>query len=553
LGFAVACNGAHALAVAGRTDAAGWAAGGYDATYNGGGGDGFVVRMQDSAMLQVWVEPIEALLAGAQWRLPGDLFWHDVWEVGMGVPAGMQTVEFKPLDGWITAPSQAVLVGAVGLATVTGTYTQQHGDLCVTLEPAEAAAAGAQWRYWGSSTWQASGATVSVPAGSLTLEFKDADAWNTPSIQTVRVNADSYNEARATYTPATGALRVTLAPAEAVAAGAQWRLAGSETWLASGATTTGLAVGAHTVEFSKVANWSEPAAQAVTVSKNQTAYFSGSYVRDSGTLQVNIAPPEAAAAGARWQRAGTSSWLAGGAVESAVPTGPYDIQFLDLPYWSKPANLGVTIAKGDSQLLTGTYTRLLGSLQVTLAPPEAVAAGARWRRAGTEPWLASGATESGVPSGPVSLEFSVLDQWVRPSGVTATVAVGGVTTASAAYQVAGQLRVDLAPAAAVAAGAQWRRVGTTPWLASGATEAGILTGPCQVEFKEIAGWGVPARKNATISGGTTTTPSAVYPPVPAGMTCRLTLAAAALTAPTPSPWMARAISMWPAKPSRMGG
>lgn len=73
-----------------------------------------------------------------------------------------------------------------------------------------------------------------------------------------------------------GALRVILLPAEAVAAGAQWRVDGGD-WLSSGAVAAPLPVGTHQVEFAPVANWARPEPQEVTVTRGQTTELTGQY------------------------------------------------------------------------------------------------------------------------------------------------------------------------------------------------------------------------------------------------------------------------------------
>ncbi len=81
----------------------------------------------------------------------------------------------------------------------------------------------------------------------------------------------------------TGSLTVTIDPTAAVSAGAKWNVDGG-TWEASGATVTGLNAGSHTVNFAAVQGWTTPAPQNVTVSGNQTATASGTYVQQTGGL-----------------------------------------------------------------------------------------------------------------------------------------------------------------------------------------------------------------------------------------------------------------------------
>ncbi|MEA3642943.1 MAG: DUF1566 domain-containing protein, partial [Lamprobacter sp.] len=78
-----------------------------------------------------------------------------------------------------------------------------------------------------------------------------------------------------------------------------------------------------------------------------------------------------------------------------------------------------------------------GSLQVTLEPAEAVAAGAQWRRANTDQWFGSSATESGIPIGGQTVEFRAISDWTAPSPATASIAAGQTTTLTRSYTSAG--------------------------------------------------------------------------------------------------------------------
>lgn len=76
----------------------------------------------------------------------------------------------------------------------------------------------------------------------------------------------------------------------------------------------------------------------------------------------------------------------------------------------------------------------------------------------------------------------------------------------------GSLQVTLLPMEAVQAGAQWRRLGTTPWFDSGTTENNIVTGSYTVEFKEVSGWQEPSNLPVTISVDAVAEISADYTP-----------------------------------------
>ncbi|HOL88382.1 MAG TPA: lamin tail domain-containing protein [Anaerohalosphaeraceae bacterium] len=74
----------------------------------------------------------------------------------------------------------------------------------------------------------------------------------------------------------------------------------------------------------------------------------------------------------------------------------------------------------------------LGSVQVTILPPEAVSAGAQWRLDGG-PWLSSQSVLSSVPQGPHTIEFSALSGWFSPPPQEIFVSKGQLTAAAAEY------------------------------------------------------------------------------------------------------------------------
>ncbi|MFZ2640182.1 MAG: dockerin type I domain-containing protein, partial [Verrucomicrobiia bacterium] len=74
----------------------------------------------------------------------------------------------------------------------------------------------------------------------------------------------------------TGSLQVTLAPAAAVSAGAQWQVDGGA-WQNSGDMVSDLVIGDHTLAFKTVAGWATPTNQVVQVDFGETTVTSGTY------------------------------------------------------------------------------------------------------------------------------------------------------------------------------------------------------------------------------------------------------------------------------------
>ncbi len=238
---------------------------------------GTYAAVTQSGSLTVTLLPTAAVTAGAQWQVDGGALQNSGASVS-GLSVGSHTVAFKAIAGYTTPASQTVTISANATTTATGTYVLQTGALTVTLLPAAAVTAGAQWQVDGGAL-QNSGATVSgLAVGSHTVAFKAIAGYTTPASQTVTVAANATTTATGTYVLQTGALTVTLLPADAVTAGAQWQVDGGALQN-SGATVSGLSVGSHTVAFKTIAGYTAPASQTVSVLAGQTATARGTYAQ----------------------------------------------------------------------------------------------------------------------------------------------------------------------------------------------------------------------------------------------------------------------------------
>ncbi|MCX6911016.1 MAG: hypothetical protein NTY01_23650, partial [Verrucomicrobia bacterium] len=91
--------------------------------------------------------------------------------------------------------------------------------------------------------------------------------WNTSALySTGEIEADWM----------TGSLQVTLAPAAAVSAGAQWQVDGGG-WQNSGDTVPGLVIGDHTLAFKNAAGWIKPTNRVVQVAFGETTATNVTY------------------------------------------------------------------------------------------------------------------------------------------------------------------------------------------------------------------------------------------------------------------------------------
>jgi hypothetical protein len=108
-------------------------------------------------------------------------------------------VSFNTISDWTTPANQNIAISFNSKATTSGTYVAL-GSLQVTISPAAAITAGAQWQVDGG-TLQNSAATVfDLSVGNHTISFNTVSGWTTPVNQTVSIKANSVAKAKGTYT-----------------------------------------------------------------------------------------------------------------------------------------------------------------------------------------------------------------------------------------------------------------------------------------------------------------------------------------------------------------
>ncbi len=328
---------------------------------------------------------------------------------------------------------QLTVTDATYGGTVSGTMVinpASPGSLQVTISPAGAVTAGAQWQVDGGALQNSGDTVTGLSVGSHTLSFTTVSGYTTPANQNITISSGEAATATGTYTQGTGSLQVTISPAGAVTAGAKWSVDGGALQN-SGATVTGISVGSHTVSFSTVTGYTTPADQEVTVSLNQTTDATGTYVAQVGSLQVTISPAGAITAGAKWQVDGGALQISGATV-TGLSVGSHTVAFNAIKNYTAPSSQLVTISNNQTTTATGTYTGPSGSLQVTLAPAAAASAGATWQVDGGADQI-SGATVSGLSVGSHTLTYNAPSGYSAPATATVKISANATTKETGTY------------------------------------------------------------------------------------------------------------------------
>lgn len=190
-------------------------------------------------------------------------------------------------------------------------------------------------------------------------------------------------------------------------------------------------------------NWPN---QLINDASNPVVSYSSIQGGFSGTGNIDADPQFVDAAGGDLRLIWFSACLDAGD-NAAVPQGVTT----DLAGQSRITDgKGAGMAVVDMGAYESPQNESLGlSLQVTLSPAEAVAAGAGWRLAGQEGWRASGETLSDLSPGSYKVEFSELDEWFAPESLWVCVMRDLPIVETVAYRPVGVFEIGQIPPAGV--------------------------------------------------------------------------------------------------------
>jgi len=178
----------------------------------------------------------------------------------------------------------------------------------------------------------------------------------------------------------TGSLVVNLSPAGAISAGAQWQVDGTG-YNSSGQVVGYLTPGSHTVSFKPISGYTTPANQIVTINANAQTTASGTYsaiTANTYTLALNYNNTQGGISA--WPSASGNIYSAGSLVQlyASASSGYH------FTGWSGNAsgtNNPTTIVMNGNESVTASFALgdpNMGTVIVTIQPPEAAAAGVTW-------------------------------------------------------------------------------------------------------------------------------------------------------------------------------
>ena len=326
-----------------------------------------------------------------------------------------------------------------GTFTVTAQPPPSVGSLSVTLEPAGAVSAGAQWQVDGTGYNNSGQAVGYLTPGSHAVSLKPVSGYTTPASFMVNIVANQQTIANATYSvvaPSTYTLTLDAANGS-ISASPLGTLSGNSFVYSAGnavALYAGANPGYHFTGWSGDASGNaSPTIITMNGNKNVTASFA-SGDPSLATVIVTIQPPAAVAAGVTWGFS-ANDFRASGSSSTAYPYPPnfYYLVLHSVDGWVGPSSVYAALTGGQTTNITVSFTQdtTPGLLTVTLSPPDAVAAGAKWHANGGAA-QGNGASVSLAP-GSYNVTFDSVAGWTAPSNRVVQVQRAQTTVVAGSY------------------------------------------------------------------------------------------------------------------------
>ncbi len=471
-------------------------------------------------------------------------------------------------EGDDSAQEPTSATAAADKGRFTFTRTSSSGSLTVYFDIRGTAANGVDYKTIPSSITFASGKTsVECEIEPLFDELIEGDETVEvvliPATPTQTYRGGTYTNAALTIKdPEFATVQYTLSPDEAVTAGAQWKIDDGG-WNNSGATVT-TTIGSHVISFKDVAGYARPASQTITLAANEAKIGSAAYVIGTSkyTLTVSggtingtssstgqfMAGEEITIAATLPSGQGLKIWTPSKDVEftgsvlgatTTIVMPAYDVT-VTASFVAKSSmqavavrsttNEGDDTAKEPSSAtaaatnkgkFTFTRTSSSGSLTVYFDIRGTATNGTDYKTIPSSVTFASGKTSVELDIEPLYDSLNEGDETVQvvliPATPTQTYRGGAATDATVTIQDIPvvvddpTVKYTLSPAAAVAAGAQWR-IDDGDWNDSGATVT-TTAGGHTISFKSVEGYTAPDSQNVTLAAGETKTGTAAYAPV----------------------------------------
>ncbi|MBT3193110.1 MAG: hypothetical protein HN341_11200, partial [Verrucomicrobia bacterium] len=332
------------------------------ASFNGAVGFSTDHKIVGPPRLQVYLDPDDAVDAGALWTYNGGATWNDSGYLETRLSPGIYEINFKAVDDWISPDAVEVDLVRGESTVITGAY-MQTASLTVIIDNNTDVKTYATWSIDGGINDHGTGTRVDglqpgLPGYDILFSdiTEDVPGWDTPTAIHIELLEGEERTVTASYTPVSGGLQVSFeasgGPADPPSEG-RWRVSGNSNWFGSGEIVTNLAYGDHTVEYNEVQWWTAPEDEVIVIESSTLLSVSRIWTKleEPSTITTILDPSGVVADGALWQLNG-ADYNSGDAV--VVDSGTHTVSFSDVDGWLTPADISVE-ASGSSISLTGSY------------------------------------------------------------------------------------------------------------------------------------------------------------------------------------------------------
>ncbi len=310
--------------------------------------------------LQVYIDPDDAIDAGAAWSYNGGAAWNESGHLESRLSPGTYEINFKEVEGWIE-PDLVEVTLVRGESTIVTSRYVQTASLTVIIDNNTQVKTHATWSIDGGVNNNGTGARVDglspgLPGYDIIFSdiSEDVPGWDRPSTIHVELSEAEERTVTAEYTPVFGSLQITFTPAEAPSS-ARWRVSGDTNWFGSGEIATNLAYGNHTVEYNEVEWWKAPDNETIFIESSSLLPLEREWTKlpEPTSITAVLVPSNVVLAGAQWRMNETLYTSGDNAI---VEPGTYTVGFTDVPGYLTPSDI-TTLADGSSVTVTGTYYR----------------------------------------------------------------------------------------------------------------------------------------------------------------------------------------------------
>ena len=180
----------------------------YSITSSGGKfGKGTIFRIPikpRAGDVTVKITPLDAVKAGAKWRLSSQTDWRNSGESLKGLKTGEHFIQFKPVKGW-QIPEGFPFTHTGGDAhTFSGSYSswkelRNYGYLKLDFKPEAILEKWPAWKEVGSNSWNYKDGKVSLKGGIIKIKYKKLKGFVEPEPETVEIIKGKTTVLKRTY------------------------------------------------------------------------------------------------------------------------------------------------------------------------------------------------------------------------------------------------------------------------------------------------------------------------------------------------------------------